>query len=707
MHPLAVKRVLPRLLPLASHLLVSSVIAFGAAGAHAQLGQNSSTDTSGQGSGGSQGQGTITTTRSGFGSRTSIDYGAGGPINLGNSSYGTIYGQPCSTSPAAQGQANAATTGGSGTNTGTGMANGTNTGTANGATGSNLQPCPTNSLQMQLFQQGQNQPVFLPPYAPGEFELYVQNLEPQVPIRRLGAEMMQGQQVATPDVSPVVPPDYVVKPGDELDIAIWGSVDAQAPVVVDRTGRVTLPRVGSVMVAGTRFEDLPDLLTRHVSTQFRNFKLSVTLGQIRGMRVYVTGFVPRPGSFSVSGLSTVSSALINAGGPTSAGSFRDIEVRRRGQVVGKFDLYELILSGRRDLDIALQPDDVVHVGPVGPQVAILGSVNQPAIVELKDGEDLAAALRMTGGLTSVADGEHITIEPLSDRNQSRVVKVSLKDGGGTHPLDRGDIVNVYSAIDARQPTVRQNKRIVVEGEVAHPGVFVLPANATIPDALALAGGFTTKAYVYGTEFTRESVRLTQQQQYNKLLRDLEVDMQQNITTHLVSSADEAKAQDSRATAATKLVDELRKIQPTGRMVLLMEPSAQSLPPMEIEDGDRIYVPALPTTVGVFGSVFTVGNFVYSHDRRIGDYVAMAGGPKRGADKDSEFVLRANGSVVSNLQDAGWFRSGSLNEMQALPGDTIFMPEELNKMTNLEVSKAWTQIIYQFGLGLAGIAAAIK
>jgi len=112
-------------------------------------------------------------------------------------------------------------------------------------------------------------------------------------------------------------------------------------------------------------------------------------------------------------------------------------------------------------------------------------------------------------------------------------------------------------------------------------------------------------------------------------------------------------------------------------------------------------------VGVFGSVFTAGNFVYSTDRRIGDYLGMAGGPKRGADTESEFVLRANGSVVSNLQDAGWFRSGSLNELQALPGDTIFMPEEMNKMTGLEISKAWTAILYQFGLGMAGIAAALR
>jgi len=140
-------------------------------------------------------------------------------------------------------------------------------------------------------------------------------------------------------------------------------------------------------------------------------------------------------------------------------------------------------------------------------------------------------------------------------------------------------------------------------------------------------------------------------------------------------------------------------------VMQLAPESAGLPPMQIEDGDRLYIPARPTSVGVFGSVFNTGNFVFSEQHVLGDYLQFAGGPTRGADKDSTFVIRANGSVVSNLQGTGWFSNGTLAAQPALPGDTVFVPEELNKTSFIQNAKDWTQIIYQFGLGMAGLHSA--
>jgi len=540
-------------------------------------------------------------------------------------------------------------------------------------------------------------------YVPGEFEQYVQRLAMPVTVRRLGAELMQ-PDLSAADPLPIVPADYVLVPGDELALTVWGSVDIDTRVQVDRSGRITLPRAGSVMVAGTRYSELPTLLNRQLAKVFRNFNLNVSLGQLRGMRVYLTGFVARPGSYVVGALSTVSSALIQAGGPTAAGSFRRIELRRRGQAPVSFDLYDLLVTGDRRADQVLQPDDVVHVLPVGPQVALLGSVNQPAVVELKPGETLDAALKMVGGLSSVADVNRLSIEPLDDRSGARVFEVPLSEAG-RRPLGRGDIVTVHSAIDPRQPTVRQNKRVVIEGEVLRPGVYVLPAASSLSDLINQAGGFTTNAFIYGAQFTRETVRQAQMLNYERVLRDLEVDITRASSTQRIASNDEVKAQEARADAAARLVEKMRNLQPDGRLVLQMAPDSAALPPMQLEDGDRLYVPARPTSVGVFGSVFNTGNFVFDGSRNIGDYLQMAGGPTRGADKDAAFVLRANGSVVSNLQGSSWFSSGPLASMAALPGDTVFVPEEMNKTTRLQDAKDWTQILYQLGLGLAGLRSA--
>ena len=130
--------------------------------------------------------------------------------------------------------------------------------------------------------------------------------------------------------------------------------------------------------------------------------------------------------------------------------------------------------------------------------------------------------------------------------------------------------------------------------------------------------------------------------------------------------------------------------------------------MVLEDGDRLSVPARPTTVGVFGSVFSSGSFLHSPNRTVGDYLSLAGGPTRGADDTSVFVIRANGSVNSSLQQSGFFTRG--NQIAGLatePGDTIFVPEELNKTTWTQITKDWTLILYQFGIGLAGLKSALQ
>jgi protein involved in polysaccharide export with SLBB domain len=139
------------------------------------------------------------------------------------------------------------------------------------------------------------------------------------------------------------------------------------------------------------------------------------------------------------------------------------------------------------------------------------------------------------------------------------------------------------------------------------------------------------------------------------------------------------------------------------VVLPLAPDASALPNLALQDGDTLTIPQRGTSVGVFGSVFNTGSFVFQPDHTTVQYLALAGGPTRGADKRSIFMIRANGSVISAQQGASFWHSGnSLDDALVQPGDTIFVPEELNKSTFVQDAKDWTQILYQFGLGLAGI-----
>ena len=549
----------------------------------------------------------------------------------------------------------------------------------------------------------------MPTYVPGEFERFVQSQAgSDVEIRRFGADLI------TPlldnrggDFSPLVPADYIVAPGDEVLLVLWGSVDADLRLVVDRGGRVTIPRVGAVQVSGVRYGDLQGVISRRVAQVFRNFELSVTLGQLRGIRVFLTGFVVKPGAYVVNGLSTVLAALMRAGGPSAAGSFRQIELRRGGTLVETLDLYDLLLKGDRSGDPVIQAGDVVHVAPVGVQVGFVGSVNKPTVLELKPGETTGDALRVAGGFSAVADRTRLAIERLQDRNAVRVAQFELPDGL-TQPLSFGDVVRAFSAVEIALASERQSKRVRVEGEVLRPAEYVLPAGSSLRDALRMAGGFTPAAYVFATEFNRVSVQQTQQLNYDRALRDLETEAARAASSQRISSVEDAAAMTARNAGSAQLIDRLRALRPTGRVVLNLDPEIRELPDLALEDGDRIYVPARPTTVGVFGSVFNAATYLFSPGRALADYLRLAGGPTKGADESSVFLVRANGSVVSSRQLSGWFnQSNDLYRIPAEPGDTVFVPEEMNKTTFAQSAKEWTQILFQFGLGIAGVKSAVR
>jgi len=497
--------------------------------------------------------------------------------------------------------------------------------------------------------------------------------------------------------------DYIIGIGDEVQVTVWGSVDADLRLVVDRVGRINIPRVGPIMVAGVRYGELNNVVRSRIAQVFKNFQVSTALGRLRSFRIYVTGFTQRPGPYMVSSLSTIVTGLIQSGGPSAAGSFRQIELRRAGKTLAHFDIYDLLLRGDKSADLPLQAEDVIYIGPVGPQAAILGSVNKASIVELRPGETVADVLAMSGGFSAVADRSRLSVERLSDRNDRRVVQLDLP-AQNKAPVSNGDVLRAFSAVEAQLAQGRQYKRVRIEGEVMRPGDYLMPPMSTLQDALNTAGGLTSNAFVFGTDFSRESVRKVQQENYDRALRDLETDFTRATTTQRASTADEAAAQAQKATGTSRLIDRLRNVRPSGRVVLQMDPEGRSLPQLVIEDGDRLSIPARPNTVGVFGSVFNAGSYLLTKGATLEDVMKLAGGAKRGADTSSIFVVRANGSVVSARQSSsGWLAFGSgIDNLAALPGDTVFVPEELDKTTFIQAAKDWTQILYQFGLGAAAL-----
>ena len=300
-----------------------------------------------------------------------------------------------------------------------------------------------------------------------------------------GADLFWGSPSTFAPVEQVpVTPDYVVGPGDELVVHVWGQVSVNAIVTVDRTGMVYLPQVGPVAVAGIPFAQLQSTLQGRISKIYRNFNVSVSMGQLHSIRIYVSGEARQPGSFTVSSLSTLVNALFVTGGPAPQGSFRHIQVRRAGQVVTDFDLYDLLIYGDKSKDVSLLPGDVIYIPPVGPQAAVLGSVRDSAIYELKDNTTVAEMVKDAGGLSILASLSNAVIERIGEKHERTTVSISMSRSAMTStPLHDGDILRIMPI------SPRFSQTVTMRGNLADPGRFGwhegMKLSELIPDGAAL------------------------------------------------------------------------------------------------------------------------------------------------------------------------------------------------------------------------------
>ena len=220
-------------------------------------------------------------------------------------------------------------------------------------------------------------------------------------------------------------------------IRIWGQVNFNSEVTVDRSGAVYLPQVGTVHVAGLPYSRARGASSRCRGAHLQNFNLEVEMGQLRAIQVFVVGQARRPGSYTLSALSTLVTAIFATGGPSVRGSLRDIQVKRNGQTVTHFDLYDLLINGDKSKDVSLLSGDVVYIPPVGPEVAVAGSVRYPAIYELKDATSVNQVLAFAGGLSSTASTLRASLERIAARKDRTVVDIALVGAGLETQLRKG------------------------------------------------------------------------------------------------------------------------------------------------------------------------------------------------------------------------------------------------------------------------------
>src|SRR6202162_4347100 len=285
-----------------------------------------------------------------------------------------------------------------------------------------------------------------------------------------------------------VPSDYIIGPGDELQIKVWGQVEANLRVIVDRSGQIYIPQVGQISVAGIHYGNLYPHLKSEISKIFKNFNITANIGRLRSIQVVVVGNARYPGTYTISSLSTLVNAIFASGGPAPQGSLRHIQVRRDGTTITDFDFYDLLIKGDKSKDVRLLPGDVLYIPHVGPLVAVSGSVNTPAIYEMKDNSALNELIEIAGDLSTVADTNKITIDRLVDHQARKTLEFPYDEQSRALPLKDGDIVRVFSIVP------RFEDPVTLRGNVANPGRYPWKPGMRVRDLIPDSQALLTRRY---------------------------------------------------------------------------------------------------------------------------------------------------------------------------------------------------------------------
>ena len=624
------------------------------------------------------------------------------------------------------------------------------------------------------------------------FEEYIQGKTPlfvSSEVEQFGYNLFEKppSTFAPVDTLPVSP-DYLVGPGDEVKISIWGKINADYTAEIDNDGKISVYQIGMLYLTGLTFSEVKETIEKAFSRYYRpeEVKINVSLGRLRTITVFVVGKAQKPGSYTVSSLSTLINALFAAGGPSKNGTMRDIQVKRNGVTITNFDFYDFLLKGDKTKDIRLLPEDVIFIPPVGPLTAVIGYVNTPAIYELKEEATVREVVDLAGGLNDIAFKGRLQIERIIENKYGTVYDANIEDIKSSDiNIQPGDLIKIFSVVQDRKivrlvgavqregeygvhtgvtvkelismagglqyfaytdeaeitriivtqqgpettkilinlkkaleddpqnnimlqendylivksvPEWELYRTVTVEGEVKFPGIYTIKKGETLSSLIKRAGGFTDQSYLKGTVFTRESVRELQQKQIEESLDRLEQQMisQSARTIETALTAAEAEQQRSVSEQRRALLNKLRASQAKGRLSIKLDDIGRfegSSYDIVLEDEDKLIVPEKPQQIQVIGSVYNQTAFVYDTGGTVSFYVAKAGGMTRDADKDEMYILKVDGTAISKRASGGFLSSWGVLD----PGDTIVIPEKIEKIAWLREIKDITQILYQLAV----------
>jgi polysaccharide biosynthesis/export protein len=453
-------------------------------------------------------------------------------------------------------------------------------------------------------------------------------------LSQFGYDLFSTRMPASPTFDNVpVSADYIVGPGDELNVLLWGRINRTLKLSVQRDGTVLLPQVGPLPVAGLSFAQTQKLIESQIDA-IEGVQSDVTVGRLKTIQVFTIGQVAEPGLQTVSALAHVSDALIMAGGISKTGSLRRVELRRDNHVIRVVDLYSLLLHGDTSADERLQPRDVIFVPVVGPVVGVAGDVKNSAIYELSGNESIQTVLRMAGGVSAFGYAQRVQVERVQNHQQRIALDVDL-DNPQTRQFiaGDGDLIKVFTVLPDQQNVVK------LQGNVNRPGSYQWEEGMRVADLIREGQGVRDRTFF-------DYALLKRRQGAARTTHFLRIDLGAAVSNE------------------SSLADSL--LEPGDSLTIYSEGEINEVP-----------------TVTVKGEVRKPGTYPLTDGMKVSDLVYEAGGPKEDAYLARAQLARTgvvDGSMTQHLYediDLNKALEGVADNVTLRGGEELFVTQASN------------------------------
>ena len=515
-------------------------------------------------------------------------------------------------------------------------------------------------------------------------EYKLNNLAEDSPkLKRFGDDIFKTVQTTfMPINEPNVDPSYIVDVGDGIRLQVIGSLNIDKKIKVSRDGSINIPEIGKVFIAGLELNEVNEMIKKIISDSFIGNSAFITLDEIRNIKVYILGNVPSPGLYTLNGNSNLMHALSVAGGISENGSYRDIELKRSGKLVGSSDLYSILIYGDTSSNYALRSGDVILVKPTQKSVSISGAVSRPAIYELKVDEVIDDLLSFAGEIT----GDFVDQSIVLSKSKQNISKNIYLDKLSGLELDHNDSI----LVPFFKPEVSSIKTAMVSGAVNFPGEYNISDSETLVTLINKAGGYKKDAYPFAGALIRQDAL--------EKGRDFENREYGNLIKFLIagSAGAESKAGMMTADSTTELLEEIRNYRSSnaGRYSIEFDldridrdPSSNS----KIKDGDSLYIPEFTNEVYLFGELNDPGTRRYTPGANVKDYINMAGGLAQNAYQDGIIVINPDGTTTL-VEYSRFLNLTGNSKIDIYPHSVIFVPREIAKLDELTKSSYIAQIV---------------